>query len=235
MVKIYLDAGHGGTDSGATGNGLYEKNITLDIIEKIKKSLEKNYKNVEIKSTRDTDIFISLNERCHNANTWGADVFLAIHINAATATGARGWESFIYNNSPNQKSVALQNTIHPIIVDHIKSFGITDRGKSRANYEVLRDTNMAAILTENLFITNSADAGLLKREDFKQAVADGHVLGLEKFLGLEKTLPPPSPSQPAETNTLYQVIAGTFSQKDNADAMVEKLKKDGYQAYVIVK
>ena len=60
MVKIYLDAGHGGTDSGAVGNGLYEKNLTLDIVKEIQKKLEENYENVEIMTTRTEDIFLSL-------------------------------------------------------------------------------------------------------------------------------------------------------------------------------
>lgn len=226
MVKIYLDAGHGGKDNGATGNSLFEKAVTLDITKRINEHL-KSYKNVETLLTRDTDIFLSLAERTDKANKWGADIFLAIHINAATIPSSRGFESHIYT-SPDAKTKALQNVMHETIFKSISAdTDISDRGKKQSNFHVLRESKMAAILTENLFITNSKDAAFLKKNDFKEKIAVAHVLGLEKFLGLEKNLPPPKLS-----DELFQVIAGTFSQKENADDLAEKLKKDGYEAYV---
>jgi len=229
-LKITLDAGHGGTDSGAIGNGIYEKDITLKIIQAIDNKL-KAYKNVETLQTRPKDVFVGLTERCNLSNKWGADVFLSCHINAATDTNARGWQSHIYNGPIDSKTVAYQNVIHENVITAIKSFGIIDRGKERNDFAVLRQTNCVAILTENLFITNSVDAALLKRYDFIDAVASGHVIGLEKFLGLQKSLPPPTES-PTNTGDLYQVIAGTFSNLDNANNLAAKLKSQGYEAIV---
>jgi N-acetylmuramoyl-L-alanine amidase len=157
MVKIYLDAGHGGYDNGATGNGLVEKTLNLVHIEKIKALLQANYKNVEIMTTRDTDIFLSLNERCDKANNWGADVFLSCHTNANTSATARGWSSHIYT-TPSKEAIALQNVLHPEVFNQIKGDGVPDLGKFNSNFAVVRQTKMPAILTESLFVSNTADA-----------------------------------------------------------------------------
>jgi len=227
LTKIYLDAGHGGSDSGAVGNGILEKDITLAIAKKIQAILETNYQDVEIKQTRTTDVFLSLDARTTNANNWGADCFVAVHINSATTPLARGFASYIYNASPNARTISFQNMMHDAIVNQIKGSGITDRGKERANFHVLRESKMIAILTENLFISNSIDASLLKLDAFLDKVAQGHVDGLEKFFGLKK-----KPVSSPLPNTLYQVVCGTFSEKANAEEQVKRLASDGYTAYI---
>jgi N-acetylmuramoyl-L-alanine amidase len=226
VYKIALDAGHGGTDNGASGNGIHEKDITLKLIQAIDNKL-KSYKDVQTLQTRPKDEFVGLTERCNISNNWKADVFLSCHINAATDINARGWQSHIYSGNIDARTVAYQNVIHENVIQAIKKYNVTDRGKDRNDFAVLRQTDCVAILTENLFITNSADATLLKDDAFIESVAEGHVIGLEKFLGLEKNnIPPPvSPD-------LYQVIAGTFSSLDNANKLLAKLKAQGYDAYV---
>lgn len=233
-IKIVLDAGHGGTDSGANGNGIHEKDITLKIIQAIDKKL-KDYSDVQTLQTRPNDVFVSLDDRCNMSNKWGADCFLSCHINAAPDTSARGWQSHIYNGTIDARTVSYQNVMHESIISAIKGFNITDRGNERSNFAVLRQTNCIAILTENLFITNSVDAALLKRDDFIDAVATGHVLGFEKFFGLKRSQPPPATTPinpPTNTGDLYQVIAGTFSSLENANALSAKLNSLGYEAFV---
>lgn len=226
MVKIYLDGGHGGKDNGATGNGLLEKNLNLDICKRIEELL-KGYTNVEVMTTRDSDIYLTLDERTDKANKWGATAFLSVHINANTSPSPRGFESYIYPNA-DSATRAFQNVIHQEIFRQISSFGIPDKGKKTANFHVLRESIMKAILTENGFISNAADAALMKRSDFLDKLALGHVIGMEKFFGLNKARPP------SEVG-LYQVIAGTFSQKENATDLAKKLEADGYDAYVFKK
>jgi N-acetylmuramoyl-L-alanine amidase len=180
MVRIVLDAGHGGTDSGAVGNGLREKDLTLNIVKKIGDML-KDYEGVEIIYTRTNDRFIELSERAAIANRAKADFFLSVHINAG---GGTGFESYIFNGNVSAKTIAYQNVIHGEIVRAIGN--VTDRGKKRANYAVLRLTNMPAILTENLFIDNPNDAAKLKSEQFLLQIAHGHVQGIVKAFGLKK-------------------------------------------------
>ncbi len=225
MVKLYIDGGHGGTDSGAVGNGIYEKDINLKIAKKIETLLKENYKNVEVLMTRNTDVYFSLDERTNKANQWGADAFISVHINANPDKAPRGFESYIYPNA-NAETIAFQNVMHESIFGQIAPSSVNNRGKKSANFHVLRESNMIAILTENLFISNPTDASLLKTEVFLDKLSYGHVLGLEKFFGLEKSIRPPTNKE------LYQVIAGTFSDKENAEAMAKKIKASGYDCYV---
>lgn len=227
MVKLYLDSGHGGSDGGASGNGLKEKDITLDICKRIEEGL-KAYENIEIKMSRSGDTYPTLTERTIAANTWGADVLLSVHINSATANTARGFESHIYT-TPNSGTIAYQNVMHEEILKEIGS-GITDRGKQRSNFHMLRESKMKSILTENLFISNAADAKLLGDPEFRQRLAQGHINGLERFLGLKKTSLPPPIKKP--TGKLYRVQVGAFEDQENAEALAADLKKLGYRPFI---
>jgi N-acetylmuramoyl-L-alanine amidase len=227
MVKIYLDAGHegdkAGYDPGAVGNGLKEANLTLAIVKKIRSLLE-NYENVQVKVNREGNLKLSLSERAKEANNWKADLFVSVHINAG---GGTGFESYIYNGNVGQATIAYQNTIHPEIV---KATGFTDRGKKRANFAVLRETAMPAILTENGFIDNKNDAAKLKQSSFLDKIAQGHVNGIVKAFGLKKKAQP-KPS--TTTGKLFKVQVGAFSVKDNAEKLAKELKSKGYQVYIV--
>ena len=206
MVLIYLDAGHGGKDSGATGNNLKEKDINLSICNRIKKGLSAY--DCTVKMTRSMDAFIPLEQRTTRANQDNADILVSIHVNSAGSNYAKGFESFIYPNS-RSATVAFQNVMHQEI---IKAMGTTilDRGKKTKNLHMLRETKMKAILTENLFISNSSDARLLEEPDFLQRIADGHISGLVKFLGLKKN---EKISPPKETSKSWTVQVGYFEDE----------------------
>ncbi|NUK29515.1 N-acetylmuramoyl-L-alanine amidase [Parageobacillus sp. VR-IP] len=180
MVRIVLDAGHGGQDSGAVGNGLREKDLTLKIVKQIGCMLD-DYEGVEVHYTRTDDRFIELCGRAEIANKLKADFFISVHINAG---GGTGFESYIYNGYVSSATIAYQNVIHAEIVKAIGN--VKDRGKKRADYAVLRETHMPAILTENLFIDNANDAAKLKSDQFLQQIAYGHIIGLGKAFGLKK-------------------------------------------------
>jgi N-acetylmuramoyl-L-alanine amidase len=179
-MKFVLDPGHGGHDPGAVANGLKEKDLTLAMAKHTGRMLGE-YEGVEVIYTRTDDRYLSLEERAEIANKVGADFFLSFHVNAG---GGTGFESYIYNGNVSAKTIAYQNVIHGEIMRAIGN--VTDRGKKRANYAVLRLTNMPAILTENLFIDNANDAAKLKSDQFLQQIAYGHVIGLEKAFGLKK-------------------------------------------------
>jgi N-acetylmuramoyl-L-alanine amidase len=229
MVKIFIDSGHGGKDPGAVGNGLYEKNVVLDLAKRVEAKL-KQYKGVEILQSRTTDVFLELSERADKANNWGADCFISLHLNAASDASAKGFETYVYNGSIGPETIAFQNVIHEEILRQIGA-NVRDRGKKRANFAVLRETNMIALLGENLFVTNSGEAALLKQTTFLEKVAQGYVTGLERFYGLIKETRPPTNNTP-QTGVLYQVIAGTFSNRENAENHVKKLASQGYSAYI---
>lgn len=225
MTKIYLDGGHGGKDSGASGNGLKEKDIVLDICLRIAEGL-KEYEDVEIMQTRTTDVFLELIERTKRANNWGADILLSIHCNSSTGSTAKGFESFVYPNS-GAATTAFQNVMHSEILKAMGT-GIEDRGKKQGNLHMLRESKMKAILTENLFVSNASDAKKLDLEDFRQKIAQGHINGLEKFLGLKKSAQPP----PVKDGKLWIVQVGAFESQKNAEALAADLTKQGYRPLV---
>ncbi|MED4124042.1 N-acetylmuramoyl-L-alanine amidase [Halalkalibacterium halodurans] len=204
MTKIFIDPGHGGRDPGAVANGVQEKDIALSVALAIKKFLEENFDNIEVKLSREDDRFLSLSERARLANAWGADYFVSIHCNAG---GGTGFETFIHD-SRSTKSVAYQNVVHPEI---LTTMGVRDRGKKAANFAVLRLTNMPAILTENLFIDNPSDAKLLKDPVFLQQVARGHVEGIAKAFGLKRksgAASRPAASKPSKQTQPKRTVSG---------------------------
>ena len=241
-MKLYLDPGHGGQDSGARGHGLNEKDVTLDIALKLQQILLHDYENVQVKMSRTTDTTKGLDARTNEANAWGADFFLAIHINSANAA-AQGYEDYIYSGLSSSSTTAkYQNIIHEEV---LKMNRLTDRGKKKANFHVLRESKMPAMLTENGFIDNAHDAALMKESSWRQEVAQGHANGLAKAFGLKRkatatpkpTAPskPATPSKPADTEagTLYKVMVGSFKSRENAEERVTELSKIGMESIIV--
>ncbi|SDM59236.1 N-acetylmuramoyl-L-alanine amidase [Psychrobacillus sp. OK028] len=177
MVKVFIDAGHGGTDPGAIGNGLQEKNLTLQISTRIKDILIAEYNNVSVLMSRTGDQTLTLTQRTNAANSWGADFLLSVHINAG---GGTGYEDYIYPGV-STPTTTYQNTIHAEI---LKLVDYADRGKKQENFHMLRESNMPAILTENGFIDNATDATKLKSASFIESIARGHVNGIVKCFNL---------------------------------------------------
>ncbi|MFG6147560.1 N-acetylmuramoyl-L-alanine amidase [Halobacillus sp. B23F22_1] len=181
-TKIFIDPGHGGSDPGATGNGLQEKNVTLDLALKTKDILDHEYEGHEVQLSRTGDQKLSLDERTNKANSWGADYLVSIHVNAG---GGSGFESYTYNGSYGGK--AETNRLRGIVHDEIvNQTGFRDRGKKEANFHMVRQSAMPAVLTENGFIDNAADANALKSETYKTNIAKGHALGIAEALNLTR-------------------------------------------------
>ncbi|MDM5154805.1 N-acetylmuramoyl-L-alanine amidase [Bacillus sp. DX1.1] len=180
-MKLVIDAGHGGNDSGAVGNGLLEKNLTLQIAQRVRNILLANYA-INIKMTRDSDVFISLSERANIANSFGADYFISFHINSG---GGTGYEDYIYNGLSDSSSAAgKQQKMHAAVSPVLTKYGLRDRGAKKANYAVLRETAMDALLTETAFIDTTFDANLLKNQQFIEELCQAYVRGIVAILGL---------------------------------------------------
>jgi N-acetylmuramoyl-L-alanine amidase len=105
ISRIVIDAGHGGHDPGAQGNGIKEAELVLDVALRLSKLVRKQ--GIEVVMTRDTDVFIPLEERTAIANREGADLFLSIHANAARNTKARGIETYFLNFASNPAAEAV--------------------------------------------------------------------------------------------------------------------------------
>jgi N-acetylmuramoyl-L-alanine amidase len=106
VSRVVIDAGHGGHDPGAHGNGIDESELTLDVALRVQKLLQKQ-PGVEVVMTRDSDVFIPLEERTAIANREGADLFLSIHANASRNAQARGIETYFLNFAMNPEAEAV--------------------------------------------------------------------------------------------------------------------------------
>ena len=106
VSRVVIDAGHGGHDPGAHGNGINESELTLDVALRLQKLLQEK-EGVEVVMTRDTDVFIPLEERTAIANREGADLFLSIHANASRNPAARGIETYFLNFAMNPEAEAV--------------------------------------------------------------------------------------------------------------------------------
>jgi N-acetylmuramoyl-L-alanine amidase len=106
VSRIVIDAGHGGHDPGANGHGLTESELTLDVAQRLRKLLEAQ-PGMDVVMTRDSDVFIPLEERAAIANREGADLFLSIHANASRNPQARGIETYFLSFALNPEAEAV--------------------------------------------------------------------------------------------------------------------------------
>lgn len=194
-MKICIDPGHNasGADTGAEGNGLREQDLTLDIALRLKALLEFNGLSVVMTRTGDFvngphgNLFESLASRVNIANAAGVDLFVSIHINSFTDHSANGSQVFIYGKG------GLAEKLAGKVAPRIAAAGFSNRGVTVANFQVLRETSMPAILTENGFISNSNDAAKLREPKFRHALAAAHARGLCIFAGVEYREPETAP------------------------------------------
>lgn len=175
-----LDAGHGGKDPGASANGLVEKVLTLRLVKAVKLRCEQAGINAQIRLTRSSDTYLSLSQRAKMANDWGADYFISHHFNAGGGTGLEAY-GFI---TPSRKRDEMNKKYYNHFV---KQMNYRDRGLKRANFAVLRETRMPALLVENLFLDNSADAKFLKSDAGFEKLVSSHVSAMLHLTG--KTRP----------------------------------------------
>lgn len=183
-----LDAGHGGSDSGAVYNGRLEKNdnlrITLAVGERLARSGER------VLYTRTDDSTVDLTYRSTMANSAGATYFVSFHRNSASTVG-RGVEVYYYTGLSAQSTAARMAAP---VQDALVACGFHNRGVKQANFSVLRRTSMPAILVELAFINNEAENAKLDAEFDR--IADAIASALLSFVG--KTLTPAT-TQPPET------------------------------------
>lgn len=171
-MKIYIDPGHGGNDSGAVGNRLTEKKLNLDISLREKLLFERLGHKVKISRTGDESV--SLSNRINEANDWGADIYISNHINAGGGEGIEVWHS-IYGGKGKEYASKVEKNLSKIF----KSRGLKCREGKLGDYlYVIRNTIMPAILVEFGFIDNKNDALKLKKEEMRQRCAEAVVYGI---------------------------------------------------------
>ncbi|MBO5407832.1 MAG: N-acetylmuramoyl-L-alanine amidase [Clostridia bacterium] len=180
-MKLCIDAGHNysGFDTGATGNGLKEQNITFPVCQFLKNKLEQA--GITVVMTRETltqnlgtSVNSSLKKRAEISNNEKCDYFISIHCNAGGGTGT---EVLILKRGGQAEQLAK-----PVLQSIVSRFNLRNRGVKESNLSVLRNTDCPAILVELAFIDHPSDAVLLKNQ--QEAFADAVFLGVMEYLGL---------------------------------------------------
>lgn len=206
--KVWIDAGHGGGDCGAVGcvKGQYEDDVVLDIAKRAKKLCLAQ--GLEVGMTRETDVFVGLNERARRANAWGADLFFSIHCNSFN-TSAHGMEIFAFDSASAKKAEKIYS---PILATAPHS---TNRGIKTANYAVLRETSMMAVLLETAFIDNTNDIKYLMNDKDRFALAI--CKGILAHFGM--SYKEPETNKPSTGGQVfYRVVVSSNTDIDNARA-----------------
>jgi len=177
MPLVALNPGHfPGLDPGACGNGLQEADITLQLVNLIAPQLPAyGIDCIIIHENELADI-------CDKANASGADLFISLHINAGGGTGYEDYTCCAESDKAN----AYRDLLRIEVMNYLRQYEVTDRGKKHSAFYVLRQTDAPAILCENLFIDNAKDAAKLADPVFISGLADAYVKGIARALGYSK-------------------------------------------------
>jgi N-acetylmuramoyl-L-alanine amidase len=170
LPTVVIDAGHGGHDRGGIpGQKIAEKDMTLDVAQRLRNVLAAKGYNVVM--TRDSDVFVPLPTRVAIANSQRNAIFVCIHFNATQRAGAGGIETYFYSRD----SLPLASAVHYYVAGGAPS---SNRGVRRRGYYVLRRTNIPAVLVECGFLTNPTEAAYAETASYRQKLADEIAAGV---------------------------------------------------------
>ena len=223
MSRLCFDYGHGGNDPGACYNGRKESNDVLEIGKEVAKEVRRH--GVIVDEIRTTDTTLSLQQRSNYENKNNYEYFISFHRNAFKPEAATGVETYTYLNQ-DARPKAMADKIQAAIVN----LGFVNRGVKKANFHVLRETKAPAVLIELGFIDNSKDNSLFdsRKKEIIKAISKAILAQLgvtykEEFV-----------SNSSDGKTLYRVMAGSFSIRENANKQVQKLKAAGFEATIMI-
>ncbi len=220
---VALDPGHGGSDSGATGNGLLEKDVNLSIAQHCYDELN-TYSGVTPILTRNGDYYVGLQQRVDIAASYGADVFVSLHCNSgsSSASGAEVYypnaSSYNYNVYVEGKALAqkIYNKLSELGLDTGRGIKYRDSeyydgegpfyypdGSIQDFYSVIessREKGIPGLIVEHAFISNSTDAQRLSNDSFRQQLGEADATGIAQQYELLK-------KSNAQAQSLVQVKA----------------------------
>ncbi len=161
---VVVDAGHGGKDSGAYRRyGPPEKMIALDVAQRLNRKLRESQ--LKTVMTRDSDVFIELNDRVAIENAQKNAIFVSIHFNDSRRRRVRGFETYYHSGA----SLDLANTIQGKLMTIPNS---ANGGVHTANFRVLRLASCPAVLVECGYLSNRAEANKTRDWEYRELLAD---------------------------------------------------------------
>jgi N-acetylmuramoyl-L-alanine amidase len=204
-----LDAGHGGWDLGTVGRkGLLEKDLVLDIVQRLGKLIESKLR-AEVIYTRKDDSYLPLEKRAEIANVADADLFLSVHANYSDLATARGVETYYTTTYSSVKARTVEDdptlknvnwtgvdirekvtNSHRLAADvqqalyaglAVRTPAIRNRGVKEAQYVVLTGTQMPAVLAEVSFVSSPADEDKLQNSAYRQQIAEALYHGVARY------------------------------------------------------
>lgn len=181
---ILLDAGHGGSDTGAIGPmGVREKDVTLRVTKRVEEILKQAGNKVIMTRTDDRDVYgpnasdrAELDARVDVGRRRPAEVFVSIHANAFVKPSAHGTATYYYEKTEADRQLAA--ALQKGMVDCGKRY---DRGIHEANFYVVKRSAMPAALVELAFLTNPEEEALLASSEFQEKLAQGISRGISDF------------------------------------------------------
>ena len=201
---VILDPGHGGQDSGAIAGGVLEKDLTLDIAQRVDRLLDAQGMTTLL--TRNGDSYVSLGDRAQLINRANNAVVVSIHLNDGPRPDASGIETYfaaqqatgipviaswlpflqkVANPRPNPESQSLAQFIQQQLVARTQAI---NRGTKAQQFYVLANVRHPAVLVEGGFLTGKNDVGKLADANYRELLAMGITDGILKYLNTVKAL-----------------------------------------------
>ena len=197
---VVVDAGHGGHDGGAVANGVIEKNMSLDIANRVKRELEAA--GVRVVMTRRDDSFLSLDERAALGGTHQAAAFVSVHLNTdGEGSAAEGIETYFAETKTLSSrqlvpagqrqttgdSAEFASTVQRLVCGATQA---SNRGIKARDYAVVVRAACPAVLVECGFITSVSESVRLKQTAYRNRIASGIARGVVLFLQTQSSTPP---------------------------------------------
>ena len=217
-MKVFISAGHGGSDPGAVANGVKEKDLNLSIALACRDLLTKH--GVEVKMSREKDENDALSDEIKECNAYKPDLAVSIHNNAGGGDGAE----VFHHHGGGKGKVLAENILAEIVKVGQNSRGIKTRKNSSGKdyYGFIRETSAPAVIVECAFVDNANDLKIIASEAQRKAIGEAVAKGVLKTLGVE-----------IRSEKLYRVQVGAYLLKENAEDMKRKIKAVGFDAFIV--
>jgi N-acetylmuramoyl-L-alanine amidase len=171
--SICIDPGHGGVDNGAAYGNVHEDDVNLEIGHLLRCLLLR--RGCEVVMTRETDMYVSLENRCVLANTYGVDLFLSVHCDAWHKETTSGISTHIFRGA-NHITWGIGKNVHQSLTGRFPTHA--NRGLKLSGFCVLRNTRMPAVLVECEFLSNPEMREFLSNPENQFALANAITNGI---------------------------------------------------------